>query len=143
MAKNQRVFKGSATVDPSAIANLTYNQYSGAQKNTEVGRHLIPLKVSGGYTTDATTRVSLGDKGHNLAIYNKSTTTLYAVTVGDSTVTALTSGAVSGSFVGIPCQPGTWTYVACDGENYVITENNNLLVFLIDDDTYIRQEASR
>lgn len=143
MAKNQRVFKSKVTQDPSSITNLIYNQAAGAQKNTEVGRHLVALgDGSNGYTTDATTRRSLGEAGKNLAIYNTSST-LYAVTTGDSTVTALASGAVSGNFVGIPCQPNTWTYVACNEDKFVITQNAALLVFIIEDDTYIRQESSK
>ena len=147
MAKNQRVFPGQATQDPSSITVATYNEVSGAQKNTDVGRHLLALNDgAGGWTTDATTVRKLPSKGRNLAVYNNNTA-IAAVTLGDSTYvpTAQAAGAVqaatAGRNVGIPCTPGNWTYIACGEQDQVIASAATLLVFLIDDATSIKTEV--
>jgi hypothetical protein len=135
-----RSIPGDQTRDPSSIELLTYNEPSGARKSLTVGPHLCPIgDGAGGYTTDASTKKILPKAGANLAIFNKSTTTAYSVTVGDSTVTAQAIGAVQAGtqFVGIACAPDTYTYVSTYPENWVVTNNNNLVVYLIDDPTYI------
>lgn len=131
--------KNQKNIDPSSIANQTYSESAGAQKNTEVGRHLVPLKSDGTtYTTDATTVRALPSKGKNLAIYNNSTI-LYAVTLGsNSSIAALASGVTDANGnVGIPCEKEGWTYIACNDKQYVITQNAALMVFLIEDDSSI------
>ncbi len=138
--KNRQI-PGDQSRDPSIVELLTYNEPAGARKSIEVGRALLPIpNGAGGYTTDATTRRSLPSAGKNLAIYNNAAT-VAAVTVGDVTVTAQAAGAVqtSGSnvFVGVPCTPNAWTYLACAQWSYVIASTATLLVFLIDDPTYI------
>lgn len=137
-----RQLAGDKSRDPSIIELLTYNEKAGARKSIEVGRALIPLgDGAGGYTTNASTapRV-LPSAGRNLAIYNNAGA-IGAVTVGDNTMTAQAAGAVqiSGSnvFVGVPCPAGQWTYLAAGQWNYVAATAATLLVFLIDDDTYI------
>lgn len=136
-----RKIKGDQTRDPSNIELLTYNEKAGSRKSSEVGRALIPMgDGAAGFTTDASTKRVLPAAGINLAIYNNSGA-VHAVTVGDSTVTAQAAGAVqvSGSnvFVGVPCAPNAWTYLAAAQWNYVQTDSAALLVFIIDDPTYI------
>lgn len=150
MPKNTRNIQGSEVRDTSTIANVTYNEKAGAQKNTDVGRKLLPLgDGASGYTTDATTARKLPSKGRNLAVYNNANA-VASVTIGDNTTVALTSqaaGAVlalsNGQSVGIACKPNDWTYIACGELDWVIASAATALVYLIDDDTYIRQEAAR
>lgn len=149
MAKNQRVFPGNATQDPSAIAVATYNEQAGAQKNTEVGRKLLPLgDGAGGYKTNATVATKLPAKGKNLAVYNNAATA-GVITLGTNTP-ALTSQALGavlagtdGQSVGIPCTPNDWTYIACGELDWVIASAATLFVFVIDDNTSIKTEAAR
>ena len=135
-----RSIPGDQSRDPASVKLLTYNEPSGGRKSLPIGPHLLPLgDGAGGYTTDATTKRALGVGGKNLAIFNKSTTVDYSVTVGDSSVAAQAIGAVqSGTqFVGIACPAESWTYVSTYSETFVITNNANLVVYLIDDPTYI------
>ncbi len=129
--------------DPGSVAAITYNEKSGAQKNTEVGRALLPLPLTATtWTTDASTKRSLPSAGRNLAIYNNSAA-VHAVTVGDSTMAAQaagvvqTSGSPSAPFVGVPVPPNEWLYLACGEWSFVQTDSALLLVFLIDDPSYI------
>lgn len=137
-----RQLPGDQSRDPSALDLLIYNERSGARKSMEVGRALLPLQNgANSWTTNASAAaIALPSAGKNLAIYNNSSTT-YSVTVGDSTVTAQAVGAVQNSsgniFVGVACQPNSWTYLSTGQWNYVITNNVALLVYLIDDPTYI------
>jgi hypothetical protein len=136
-----RSIPGDQSRDPAIVELLIYNEKAGARKSTEVGRALIPLDDGlGGKTTDASTQRSLPSGGRNLAIYNNSAA-VHSITVGDSTVAAQAAGAVqtSGSnyFVGVPCPPNQWTYLAAAQWSYAITDSATLLVFLIDDPTYI------
>jgi len=145
MPINKRQIAGNNIVDPGLIDALLYSEASGARKSSEVGRHLLPLgDGASGFTTDATTARVLPSGGRNLAVYNNSAA-VHAVTLGESSAqAALAAGATDGTgHVGIPCPPATWTYIACAGSNWVITDSATLLVFLIDDNTYIRQEASK
>jgi hypothetical protein len=137
-----RSIPGDQTRDPSVVDLLTYNEKSGARKSLTVGPALIPLgDGAGGFTTNASTaRRVLPNAGTQLAIYNNSAT-VGAVTVGDSTVVAQAVGAVqisdSNVFVGVPCPPNAWMYLSSAQWNYVVASNANLLVFIIDDPTYI------
>ena len=137
-----RQLAGDKSRDPSIVELLSYNEKSGARKSIEVGRALLPLgDGAGGYTTNAAAapRV-LPSAGRNLAIYNNAGA-VGAVTVGDNTMTAQAAGAVQVSgtnvFVGVPCPPNSWTYLSAAQWNYVAATAATLLVFLIDDDTYI------
>jgi hypothetical protein len=137
----ERQIPGDQSRDPSIVELLTYNEKAGARKSVEVGRALIPLgNGASGFTTDASTKRILPSAGINLAIYNNSGT-VGAVTVGDSTVTAQAPGAVqvSGSnvFVGVPVAPNSWTYLSSSQWNFVVSTASTLLVFIIDDPTYI------
>lgn len=149
MAKNQRTFPGNKVQDPSTIANHTYNEQSGAQKNMEVGRKLLPLgDGASGYTTDATTAKKLPSKGKNLAVYNNAGA-VGSVTLGTNTPALVSQapGAVqastNGQSVGIPCTPNDWTYIAAGEHDWVIASAATLLVFIIDDNSSIVQEAVR
>jgi len=136
-----RQVAGDKSRDPSAIELLEYNEQSGSRKSIEVGRALLPLgDGASGFTTNAVTPRILPSAGRNLAIYNNAAT-VGAVTVGDNTMTAQAAGAVQTSgtnhFVGVPCPPNAWTYLAAAQWNWVAANAATLLVFLIDDDTYI------
>ena len=63
--KIERKLKINSTNDPSSIQALTYNHQTGAQKNMEMGRHLIPIPTSATtFTTDASaSAVALPSKG--------------------------------------------------------------------------------
>lgn len=149
MAKTQRNFPGQAVQDPSAIANNTYNEAAGSQKNSEVGRALLALNDgSGGFTTNATATKKLPAKGKNIAVYNNAAT-VASITLGDgsyvlaSQAAGVVQASTNGRSVGIPCEPNAWTYIACNDQDEVIASAATLLVFLISDATSIKQEASR
>lgn len=149
MAINKRTIPGPATQDPSTIAAHTYNEASGAQKNAEVGRHLMPLQTGATtWSTNATTAVKLPSKGKNLAVYNNANA-VGSITLGDTDFvpTSQAPGAVqastNGRNVGIACAPNDWTYIACGDQDQVIASAATLLVYLIDDPTSIKTEASR
>lgn len=149
MAKNQRNFPGDKVQDPSSIANLTYNEAAGAQKNTEVGRKLLPLPDgASGYTTNATTAKKLPKKGANLAIYNNAAA-VGSITLGTNTPALVSQAAgvvqasTDGQSVGIACTPNDWTYIACGELDWVVASAATLLVYLIEDNTSIKQEAAR
>lgn len=142
----KRVIPGPATQDPSTIAAHTYNEPAGARKSAEVGRHLLPLNSGGTPTTNATTAIVVG-KGKNLAVYNNSNA-VGSITLGDSNnvPTAQAPGAVQASTtqnVGIACAPNAWTYIALADQDQVIASAATLLVYLIDDPTSIKQEATK
>jgi hypothetical protein len=151
MGKNIRVTPGYDSLDPSNITRLEYNNPAGAIKTAEVGRSLIPLKyVTGGslvYTTNATTAIMVEKLGLNLAIYNNSgsvgSITLGPGGAGSTPPTSLAPGVTSGSMVGIPCAPNSWTYIAMNQNQYVIASAATLLVFAIEDITSIQQEFSQ
>lgn len=149
MAIDKRNFPGNETRDPSSIANLIYNEKSGSQKNTEVGRKLIALPDgASGYTTNATTSKKLPKRGANLAIYNNAGA-VGSITVGTnspvlvSQAVGVVQASTEGQSVGIACPPAQWTFIACGELDWVIASAATLLVYLIDDATFIRQESSR
>ena len=148
MAKNNRNLQGQHIQDPSTLANLEYNDAAGSKKVSEVGRHLVPLKfVSGGavaYTTDASTARRLDSPGKCLAVYNNSGS-VGSVTLGNvqSAPSSLAAGVTdSNGNVGIACKPNDWTYIACADNYWVISSASTLLVYAIDDNTAIKQEAA-
>lgn len=131
--------KSKKNIDSHTVTSQTFNEKSGAQKNAEVGRHLVPLKSNATtYTTDASTARTLPSKGKNLAVYNNAGA-VGSITLGeDATVTSLAVGVTdSNGHVGIPCKANDWTYIACGEKQSVISSAATLLVFLIDDDTYL------
>lgn len=140
--KIERKLKINSTNDPSSIQALTYNHQTGAQKNMEMGRHLIPIPTSATtFTTDASaSAVALPSKGLTLAIYNNSGTAR-AVTLGDSAVTALAIGVTNASgLVGVPCLPNDWTYLATFDKTHVITNSSDLKVMIVADSTVINSQ---
>lgn len=144
MSISKRIQEGQSIVDPSSMGNLIYNNAAGAQKNAEVGRHLKPLNDgAGGFTTNATSIKTLPALGKNIAVYNNAGT-VASVTLGETSGQAsLAAGVCDASgHVGIPCQPNSWTYIACNMSQYVIASAATLMVFVITDDTYIRRQSA-
>lgn len=146
MGKNQRNLQGASVRDPSMIDNLIYNEASGARKSIPVGAHLLPLgDGAGGYTTNATTAKILPSAGRNMAVYNNAGA-VGSITLGvDNTVVSQAPGAVqagTSNQVGIACAPNAWTYIGTGNQNWVISSAATLLVYIIDDETSIRQEVA-
>lgn len=140
--KIERKLKINSTNDPSSIQALTYNHQTGAQKNMEMGHHLIPIPTSATtFTTDASaSALALPSKGLTLAVYNNSATAR-SITLGDSTVTALGIGATNASgLVGVPCTPNNWTYLATFDKTHVITNSSDLKVMIVADSTVINSQ---
>lgn len=138
-----RQSKAKQVEDPSNVQNLIYNRASGGQKNLPVGPFLKPLlKADQTFTTDASTAIAI-KPGSVLAIFNKSTSTAYSITLGDdNTVAAQAIGAVDANGnVGVACKPNDWSYVSMFTKRWAITNNNNLVVYLIEDDSYIIDES--
>jgi hypothetical protein len=147
MGKIIRQINGSDVQDPSIIHVLEYNNSAGSKKVSEVGRKLIPLKyINSGtffYTTDASSLMQLDKPGMCLAVFNPSANEVLSITVGESlSLTSLNPGITdSTGHVGIPCLPLQWTYVACGISNFVITNSSELMVFIIEDNTGLKQEV--
>ena len=140
--KIERKLKVNSTNDPSSIQAVTYNHQVGAQKNMEMGHHLIPIPTAPTtFTTDVSgTAVALPSKGITLAVYNNSSTA-YSLTLGDSSVTALAVGATNASgFVGVPCTPNNWTYIATFDKTHAISNSSNLKVMIVADSTVINSQ---
>jgi hypothetical protein len=135
---------GYETQDPSSIAAIEYNKYSGSQKVSEVGRRLTALQyIAGGvvaYTTNATTARVVAP-GACLALYNNDTA-VHSITLGESAAVALLAPGVTDStgHVGIPCPPGEWTYLAVGTHPWIITDSALLLTYVIEDASTIGQE---
>lgn len=140
MAKNNRVIDNQFLQDPDQIKAVEYNPASGAQKSLAVGPRLIPIQIASGYTTDASSKVALPYLGANLAIYNSGA--LGAITIGNSSITALAPGAADpNGNVGVACPPNTWTYVSAGNNQFVFTTAATLFVYIIEDPTRIAQET--
>jgi len=136
--------KGREIHDVLNIGSLTFNKASGAQKNLAAGPHLKPLVLDPAaptFTTDASTARSVRP-GALLAIYNNSGTA-GAITLGtDAAVPALAIGvADSSGRVGIACKPNDWTYVSVYDKSFIRTTAATLLVYIVEDDTYISNES--
>lgn len=140
--KKLRQLSAKGVEDPSAIDAITYNEASGAVKTLVVGPFLKPLNDgAGGFTTNATAAKSIR-KGSSIAIYNTGTTTVQSVTFGDdSALAALAAGAtdVNGK-VGYPCGPREWSYFNSNEKSWIRTNSADLLVFIIEDETYITSQ---
>lgn len=139
--KKFRQMEGRGVEDPVNIANINYNEASGGTKNMQVGPFLKPIKLgAGSYTTDATTARSVR-KGTALAIYNHSGTA-QAITCGDSSAMAALAHGVTDANgnVGIPCLPHGWTYLNTYEKQFIRTNSSNLMVFIIEDETYISSQ---
>lgn len=140
--KLQRSQKGKAVQDPSSIQSMTYNHQVGAQKNMEMGHHLIPIFTGGSYTTNVTTAIAIPKRGITLAVYNNNAA-LGSITLGmDNTIAALAAGTtdVNGN-VGIACKPNDWTYIATYDKHFVRASAATLLVYVVADDTSISSQS--
>lgn len=143
--KNIRNVPGDKSYDPNTIIHNQYNDAAGAEKNIPVGGHLLPIPVSANsYTTNATANKILPRKGLNLAVYNNAGA-VGSITLGEvSGQLSLAPGATdAGGHVGIPCAPGQWTYISCYTSQWVIASAATLLVFIIDDNSSVKQEATK
>lgn len=148
MPKTIRNIQGKKVADIPEIQQFVYSNAAGAEKNTDVGKKLVPLSIDGAtFTTDATTARKLPSKGRNIAVYNNSAA-VHAITTGnrdEAAMVALAAGAVDNATkrVGIACEPNAWTYIALYEDQDVIADSNLLLVYLIEDDSFIVQEATK
>lgn len=133
--------KVNKNIDTHSIENQSYNEAAGAQKNTDVGRRLLPLDDgASGKTCDASTARGLPSKGRNIAVYNNAAT-VGSITLGSSAAVASKAAGVvdaTSGEAGIACKPNDWTYIACNNQTWIISSANTLLVYLIDDGSYIQ-----
>jgi hypothetical protein len=130
--------KNKVVSDPANIADLTFNEMSGAKKNLPVGPFLIPIDDgAGGKTTSATTIRAL-ELGSQLYIYNTTGAAASVRFSNNPAATALAAGVVdapSGD-VGVPCSPGIYTQLCNFDHRYIITQAG-LLIFKVNDGTRI------
>ena len=119
---------GSSTV---TVVNNTAGTFTPASDNNTGFAFAVVAPGSGG-------PLPLPSSGLCLAVYNSDTTT-HSLTLGeDSTTVPLAAGQTDANgHVGIPCAPG-WTYIACNESNWVITDDDTLMVFIIDDNSSIK-----
>jgi hypothetical protein len=138
MARSKRQITPDAIVDSHSIESLGYNLSAGAFKNLTVGPKLNPLNSNGStYTTNATTANDLGQPGKQLAVYNNSNA-VGSITTSPSAIASLAPGTtdVNGN-VGVACPPNAWIYIAMGDDVFVIASAATLLVYEIEDDSYL------
>jgi hypothetical protein len=143
--KSERRITPDRVIDPNFIPTIGYNAAAGAHKQLPIGPHLLPIFiVSGGvgsYTTNASAGVNLGAMGVELAVYNNSGS-LASITISPAAASSLAAGVTdSVGNVGVACPPNAWTYVSCADSQFVITSASTLLVYIIDDDSYLTPNA--
>lgn len=139
--KKFRQVEGRDVADPANVNNLTYNQASGAFKSIDGGYHLKPIPVPpSSFTTNAVAAKSCR-KGTTIAIYNNSGA-MQTFNFGESSsVTTLAIGISDASGnVGIPCKPNDWTYLNSNEKEWFITSSANLIIFFVEDETYITSQ---
>lgn len=136
--RSKRQIHSDAVVDSQFIESIGYNISSGGFKNTPIGPKLKPLSADGStYTTNATTSIPLGLPGQNLAVYNNAGA-VGSVTVSPLSVASLAPGVTdSVGNVGVACPPNAWTYISLGDARWVIASAATLLVYLIEDDSYL------
>lgn len=131
-------------INPAFINDpqMAYNEPAGAKKTITVGPVLLPLSNQNTFTTNCTAPIALPQIGRSIAVYNNSTA-VGSITLGkDSTVTSLSPGAINANGqAGIPCPPNAWTYISLGFQQFVIASAATLLVYLIDDGTYLVPES--
>ena len=97
-----------------------------------------------GFVNGTGTARVLPNAGLNLAVYNNSGTMQTITTGRDNSVAPQAAGVTDANGrVGIPCTPNSYTYIACDSDNWVVSNSANLMIFIIDDETSVKVEASR
>jgi hypothetical protein len=144
--KYNRVINNRFLQDPLQIEAAEYNPASGGKKSLTVGPRLIPIPVitagAIAWTTNVTTVTGLPALGLNLAIYNNSGTA-GSVTVGQAaTVTSQAIGVVDANGnVGVACAPNSYTYLSMGYNQWIIASAATLIVYIIEDPTYIAQET--
>jgi len=131
--KNRRSAKSN--YDPSSVDSNSYNDAAGGRKITNVGHHLKPMKIgAAAWSTDASVARKIG-KGISIAVFAKADG---AITIGEAGVLSLAAGVVDvNGCVGIPVLTGQWIYLNTFTYDHIITSSNDLLVYIIEDDTYI------
>lgn len=130
-----------AVYDPSNIASQTYNQYTGAQKNMEMGHRFIPISLGATFTTDAST-VRVIPAGCTLAIYNPTGAALSARASKAAAPALLAIGvtdAASGD-VGVALAPNSYTFIATWDSNKIIT-SAGAITYIVADDTAVSNQA--
>lgn len=140
-AKKQRVIDIAFINSGNDVDSIEYNPASGGCKSLRVGPKLIPIPVSGGWTTDASSGLILPALGLTLYIYNNSGS-VGSVTVSPATTTAQAVGAVdvSGN-VGIACPPNAYSHVSMGYNQYIITSASTLIVYIVEDPTRFIQQT--
>jgi hypothetical protein len=139
--KKVRSNQNRQSQDPSSIALLSYNNQTGAQKNMEMGHHLVPIQTgTATYTTDASTLRAI-PMGVTLAIYNPTAGALSATLSKNNAATLLAVGATNAEGdVGMALAPNSYTYVASFDKDRVIT-SGGVYTYIVADDTIITDQA--
>ena len=142
--KINRVIPITALSDSMSIDSIVYNFQSGANKNLPIGPHLLPIPTSSTTWTTSVNAAAVGlpAVGMNLAIYNNAGTA-GSITIGATpAVTSQAIGAVdTNGNVGCACPPNSWTYLSMGNNQWVISSAATLIVYMIDDSTYISPNA--
>lgn len=146
------MIKYNRTIDIAAVSSgmdadsLEFNLKSGAKKILPIGPHLIPIPVvvagSPTWKTDVSTLTALPTLGLNLAVYNNSST-VKSITIGNtSSLASLAVGAVDANGnVGVACPPNSYTNLSMGVNQWIISSDNTLIVYLVEDDTRITAES--
>lgn len=144
--KYRRAIDEAGNGSPYDADVIENNYQSGAKKVLTVGPHLIPIPTSSPtvFTTNVSgTPVGLPKLGLNLAIYNNAGA-VGTVTIGNTP--SITSQAIGASDtagnVGCACPPNAWTYLSMGNNRWVISSAATLIVYLIEDSTFISAQSS-
>jgi len=140
-AKMQRVVDIKFVNSGLDVQSIVYNPASGAEKVLPVGPRLIPIQVSGGWTTNVSAGVIIPYLGANIAVYNNSGTA-GAVTISPATTTAQVIGGVDANGnVGVACPANAWTYLSMGYNQYIISTAATLITYIIEDPTSMIQQT--
>lgn len=139
--KYQRVVDNAFLNSGLDVDAIEYNPASGGQKSLIVGPRLLPIPISGGWTTNASAGLVLPSLGLSLAIYNNSGTA-GSVTISPALTTSQAIGAVDANGnVGIACPPNAWTYLSNSTSQYIISSTSTIIVYIMEDPTRIIQQT--
>lgn len=137
---SKRKQQGQRVEDQGLLDNLGYNASAGGFKNVAVGPKLNPFTINGTtYTTNATPGVNLAQPGKMLAVYNNASA-VGSITVSPLSAASLAPGVTDAAGnVGVACPPNAWTYIGMGDAIWVIASAATLLVYIIEDDSYLAQ----
>jgi len=134
-SKKNRTNKGTP-IDANAAASYQANSYSGGHKILAVGPEFLKQGTNA-YVSGRD--VSAGDvvtPGSILYIFN-STNQVHWVALSTATIASQPTGITDG----IPLSPNAWTILSAGENSFIRTDNSNIGLYDVKDDTNLIDQA--